>query len=139
MYVHLPTGRPIPPLRCRSWRRLTSRFIRVRVNLDVISCIVSGQDSATAVKVDSAANIYIVGSTQRALPGGGSSFIGDWDVFLAKFDEDGEQLWVRQFGTPYADEGLSLGLFEPNTTAAAGSQVQLVVTGYTKGYLNVLP
>jgi hypothetical protein len=63
-------------------------------------------DRATAV-VDSSNGPVIAGSTEGAL---GERRGGRSDAFLAQLDPSGEVSWVRQFGTPFADEALGLAL-----------------------------
>jgi hypothetical protein len=52
--------------------------------------------------VDSSSNIYIGGHTAGALDGG-SNAGGGRDVWFAKYDSSGTQLWIEQFGTTNAD------------------------------------
>ena len=49
--------------------------------------------------------------------------LGFDDVFVAKFDFDGNQIWVKQFGTSDADKGR--GIFIESS--------EVYVTGYTSG------
>lgn len=46
--------------------------------------------------LDAAGNIYVVGSTTADLPG--NTRTGTTDSFIMKFDGDGTNLWIRQFG-----------------------------------------
>jgi len=58
------------------------------------------EDHATGVTVDGAGNMYVVGLTRGAFPGH-TSLVGiDYDAYLRKYDNDGNELWTRQFGTP---------------------------------------
>jgi uncharacterized protein (UPF0548 family) len=57
-------------------------------------------DLAKAAVVDSS-GIYLVGTTYGALPGQVS--VGGADAFIIKFDEEGSEIWTRQFGTPSDD------------------------------------
>ena len=68
-----------------------------------------GPDSATGVSVDST-GVYVAGFTWGALPGHDN--MGLNDVFLAKFDSQGNGLWTRQFGTVEYDfgNGVSAGM-----------------------------
>lgn len=57
-------------------------------------------DSADGVAVDSQNNIYVIGSTSGSLFGTNNG-VGSSDVFLTKYDGDGNQLWSKQFGGSY--------------------------------------
>jgi hypothetical protein len=57
-------------------------------------------DDTSGVAVDGLGSVYVVGHTRGSL---GGVNLGDEDVFLAKFDVDGNQLWIHQFGTPGFD------------------------------------
>jgi hypothetical protein len=61
-------------------------------------------DRATAV-VSTEDGIVLVGSTGGAL---GERRGGTSDAFIAQLDASGEITWLRQFGTPAADEALGL-------------------------------
>ncbi len=46
--------------------------------------------------------IFVAGSTQGSVDG--EAHAGDMDVFVSKFDADGNRLWTRQWGSPAQDE-----------------------------------
>jgi hypothetical protein len=56
----------------------------------------SGSDNGAAIAVD-ASGIYVGGNTEGALPGQVST--GDYDAFVAKYEETGADVWTRQFGS----------------------------------------
>ncbi len=58
------------------------------------------EDVATAVAADGS-GAYVVGYTKGAL--GGQTNLGGSDVFVRKYDKDGNVLWTRQFGTAADD------------------------------------
>jgi len=60
----------------------------------------SGTDVAESLAAD-ASGIYVVGNTGGTLPGETSA--GGVDVFLRKYDPNGNELWTRQFGTSGTD------------------------------------
>jgi uncharacterized protein (TIGR03437 family) len=64
---------------------------------------ISASSSAliTTVAVD-ASGVYVAGSARRSLPG--QCRAGSVDVFVARYDAAGAQLWSRQFGTAGNDE-----------------------------------
>ncbi len=73
--------------------------------------------------VDSDGNTYMTGTTEGELGGPAS---GNLDIFLAKYDAAGTQLWVRQIGTPAYDYAFGMAV------DAVGNAY---VTGVTEGNL----
>jgi hypothetical protein len=53
-------------------------------------------DSASALAADGSGGVYIAGRTRGSLGGPNS---GGPDVYLARYNASGQQLWVRQFGS----------------------------------------
>ena len=78
-------------------------------------------DAIQAVAADST-GVYVAGITSGALAG---SSAGSEDVFVRKYDPNGNELWTRQFGTSSDDEGLGI--------ASDGTAVYVV--GKTQGAL----
>ncbi len=74
---------------------------------------------AWGVDTDSNGNIYLGGYTLGDL---GGTNAGSYDVWLAKYDNQGNQLWIQQFGSPGDDEAFSLKI---------DSQDNIFLTGYT--------
>jgi hypothetical protein len=64
-----------------------------------------GYDLAIAPSTDSFGNVYIVGATTGAL---GESNAGSSDVWFAKYDSNGNQLWIQQFGSSNFDAPLNI-------------------------------
>jgi hypothetical protein len=83
------------------------------------------EDSATDVQVTSRGVIYVAGTTTGAMaPGAAADPNGD--AFLARFDRNGSELWVRQFATPEA---------ESDTVVATTSAGDAYLAGRTYGSL----
>ncbi|HEY9781472.1 MAG TPA: SBBP repeat-containing protein [Leptolyngbyaceae cyanobacterium] len=84
-------------------------------------------DRAKGVAVDSADNVYITGSTEGSL--GGINPAGDDvesdDAWLAKYDSNGDQLWLQQLGIKDDDEANGV---------AVDSAGNIYITGYTDGF-----
>ncbi|MBI1895772.1 MAG: SBBP repeat-containing protein [Acidobacteria bacterium] len=76
----------------------------------------AGPDAARGVAAD-ASGVYVVGDTGGALQGAGA---GSGDVFVRKYDPNGNELWTRQFGGPTDDQA----------SAAAVDSTGLYVTGF---------
>ncbi len=81
----------------------------------------SSSDSSRSVAIDGSGNAYISGCTGG---GFGSPYA---DVFLAKYDDSGELLWTRQFGTS-GDDG--------SRSVAIDGSGNAYISGYTYGSLD---
>jgi len=62
----------------------------------------SSNDVGFGISVD-ASGVYVTVDTDGTLPGQTNS--GEWDVFVRKYDTEGNEVWTRQFGTPANDAG----------------------------------
>lgn len=68
----------------------------------------AGDDRGYAVVVDSVHNVYVTGYTYSELPG--ATALGEYDGFLTKYSQGGDQQWVIQFGTAADDHAYGLGI-----------------------------
>ena len=61
----------------------------------------------TAVDCDTQGNFYVTGNFQGTFSFFGETLTskGDYDVFTARFDSNGNMIWVRQGGGEYEDSG----------------------------------
>ncbi|MEW6493979.1 MAG: SBBP repeat-containing protein [Cyanobacteriota bacterium] len=84
----------------------------------------AGDDEAFRINIDSNDNIFLTGYTDNSL---GGTNAGSYDAWVAKYDTDGNQGWITQFGTPELDHGLGI------TSDKAGGNIY--VTGVTGGSL----
>lgn len=64
-------------------------------------------DEAHAIATDTAANVLVVGSTFGDLAGDNA---GGRDAFVRMYDQDGQAVWTRQFGTSNDDAALGVTL-----------------------------
>ncbi len=78
----------------------------------------TGQDYATNVVVDQAGNIYLSGRTNGDL---GGINAGIDDAWIAKYDSNGNQVWIQQFGTNGWDEPYSMALDSTGNIYLTGS------------------
>ncbi|MDZ8184151.1 MAG: SBBP repeat-containing protein [Nostoc sp. ChiSLP02] len=83
----------------------------------------AGIDLSAAITVDNWGNVYTAGLTNGALQGAN---IGSFDNWITKYNNDGQQLWVKQFGTSKYDLVFEI------TTDKFGN---LYVVGGTQGNL----
>lgn len=79
----------------------------------------SGADEmARGLAVDATGNVMVVGETTGTLTGAASA--GASDGFLAKFDQSGTRLWLRQFGTSGNETVTSVGVDGGGNAFVAG-------------------
>ena len=83
----------------------------------------SASEGAGALAPDGAGGVFVAGWTRGDL-GGPSA--GESDIFLARYDSEGDRLWIRQFGTSSTDGANALA-----PDGAGG----VMVAGFTHGSL----
>ncbi|MFC1769581.1 SBBP repeat-containing protein [Nitrospirota bacterium] len=66
----------------------------------------SGNEQARGVATDSSGNVYITGASSGGLDG--YTNIGDWDIFVVKYDTSGVKQWTRLIGTVNWDEAYGI-------------------------------
>jgi hypothetical protein len=64
-----------------------------------------GDDEVFSLKIDSNDNIFLAGYTDDSL---GAINSGSYDAWVAKFDSNGEQAWIQQFGTPQLEQAYDI-------------------------------
>ena len=74
--------------------------------------------------IDSQGSVYVTGWTFGAFEGQQS--FGSFDAFLAKYSNDGDQLWIKQIGTAGDDGAWGVDI---------DAQDNVYITGYTNGDL----
>lgn len=60
---------------------------------------------ANGITIDDSNNLYVVGWTDGILA---QSNNGNRDIFITKYDTDGNQIWIKQFGTSISDMALKV-------------------------------
>ena len=85
----------------------------------------SSNDTGRGVAVGASNNIYVTGLTAGGLDG--YTNLGEQDIFLVKYDDNGTKLWTRQLGTSRSD--IAHGV-------AVHSNSSIYVTGETRGGLD---
>jgi hypothetical protein len=89
-------------------------------------------DRAYGVASDSADNQYIVGTTEGSFPGQTTkNVVGYQDAFIAKYDKDGNQVWVKQFGTNDDDVANSVAVDSTTGNAYVGGSTWSTFSGQT--------
>jgi len=78
-------------------------------------------DSIHGVAVDSEHNVYATGSTHTTLPGSPTPAQGGRDIFLVKYDQDGNHQWTRQLGTAVNDTGNGIAISSSDAIYIVGS------------------
>ena len=71
----------------------------------------NGYDKSNDVVVDNQGNVYITGSTEGDLA---ATNAGGGDSFLAKYDPNGNQLWMQQWGTSGSENATSIAIDSNN-------------------------
>jgi hypothetical protein len=84
----------------------------------------TGNDIGYGVAVDSTGNVYVTGSAEGTL---GASAFGLSDMFLAKFDSSGNNIFIQQLGTTGRD--ISYGII-------LDSSLNPFITGSAEGNLD---
>ena len=85
----------------------------------------SSNDTGRGVAVDSSNNIYVTGVTAGSLDG--NTHLGEQDIFLVKYYDNGTKQWSTQYGTSVSD--IAHGV-------AVHSTSSIYVTGETRGGLD---
>ncbi len=82
----------------------------------------SGNDTCTDVVCDSLGNLYVTGSFQGSAGFGDdiATSQGDYDIFVAKLDTEGDWEWVATAGGFGSDSGIALTLDGEGNLYAAG-------------------
>jgi hypothetical protein len=84
----------------------------------------TADDYARGLAIGPGGNVWVVGNTEGAL---GAAAFGGPDVFLAKYDSAGTEIWVQQRGTTENDQG---------NAVAVNADGQAFVVGMTTGDLD---
>lgn len=84
------------------------------------------------VNIDSAGNAYVVGETLGAFEGNTNA--GSRDAFVAKYDKDGNQIKVYQFGTTTADRAKKVEIDDKGNVYIIG-ETQGALDGQTRSGL----
>ena len=83
-------------------------------------------DFATGVATDSKGNVYSTGYTLGNLEDGETTNAGLYDIWVAKYDSDGNQLWIEQFGGRDSDAPFGIAIDDND---------DILLGGYTDGSL----
>ncbi|RCJ29606.1 hemolysin [Nostoc minutum NIES-26] len=83
----------------------------------------TGIDLLASSATDACGNLYVAGLTNDSLGGANA---GSDDVWVAKYDSNGNQQWIKQFGTSKADFA---------TSVATDNKDNFYLLGLTKGDL----
>ena len=78
----------------------------------------NGVDVANSATTDSKGNVYVTGLTDGAFPG--QKLLGVNDVYIKKYDSEGEEIWIKQFGTDGMDTAKSIAIDSSGNIYVAG-------------------
>jgi hypothetical protein len=76
-------------------------------------------EGARAIAVAPDGDLLVTGSTEGAFPG--QRWAGGFDVYLRRYDRDGNLQWTRQFGSPADDYGVGLAVSASGNPTLVGS------------------
>jgi hypothetical protein len=123
-----------------SWSRFSIQIVFSLIVSFIVSCVpvhaqtmewvrqfgTNRKDEALAV-AKAPSGVYVTGDTIGVLPGESAAGLNDTDAYLTRYDEQGNALWVRQFGstTVATDYG----------TGVVADQTGIYVVGWTLGAL----
>tara|TARA_E500000178_G_scaffold346943_1_gene399396 strand:- start:93 stop:1469 length:1377 start_codon:yes stop_codon:yes gene_type:complete len=79
-------------------------------------------DTSRSINIDGSGNVYVTGSTYGVFDG--QTGFGGNDLFLVKYDSDGNTQWHRQLGSSENDEGMGV---------VTDANNNIYITGYTLG------
>ena len=88
----------------------------------------AGHDRAAAIAVH-ASSVFVAGGTEGTLPGQRSA--GAVDAFVGRYDANGVEVWIRQFGTAGVDEVLAIAVDDTGVYVAGDTQGTLSAQGGT--------
>ena len=84
----------------------------------------NGNDHPNSLKTDNTGNIYIAGNFSHTIDFGNGTEItsknNSTDIFIAKFDHDGNHTWTKTIGGNYADTASSLAIDNSSNTFVTG-------------------
>ena len=81
----------------------------------------NGDTGANAVSTDNAGNVFVAGFTWDSIDGTANA--GRQDLFVIKFDGDGNALWSRQMGTSADDYAIGVSVDRAGNSYVAGVTV----------------
>lgn len=79
-------------------------------------------ERSSAIAVDSGGSVYVAGITYGSI-GGDFENQGDADLFLAKFNGEGEKVWARQWGSEKNDEISAISIDSEDNIYVAGGTI----------------
>jgi hypothetical protein len=76
-----------------------------------------------SISIDNSDNVFVTGNFQGTVNFGGSDLIsaGSYDIFLAKYDTNGNHLWSKGFGSTNIDFGHSVTVDSAGNVIATGT------------------
>lgn len=84
-------------------------------------------DRASSIAIDTDGNIYVAGYSDGDIEDGVNESGKYWNIFLSKFDNDGDLKWIRQWGSGSDDGASSIVIDHENE--------KIYITGFTEGPL----
>jgi hypothetical protein len=95
----------------------------------------AANDFSGGVAGDNAGNIYVSGETKGQVKGNTNKGLGD--IFLARFDLNGQKIWSRQLGSRASDASLGLAIDGTGAICIAGDTTGNLGQGKNSGLADV--
>jgi len=94
----------------------------------------TGAEKPTDIRVDASGNYYITGSYTDSVTFGAVTLAnsGQSDIFIVKYDADGNVLWAQKYGGSYNDQGNSI-VVDSNGNCYVGGYT----LNFSSGSLNI--
>ena len=81
----------------------------------------AAEESAASVATDSQHNVYVTGYTRGTLPGSANANQGASDIYLIKYDQNGNRRWTRQLGSGSMEYAMGVGVDENDEVVIAAN------------------
>lgn len=91
----------------------------------------SGSDSANSITVDAAGNVFIAGQFNNNITLGLDTFVptGDFDIFVAKLDTQGDVVWAKKAGGTLLDSPGGIALDPAGNVILQGNYTGSITLG----------
>lgn len=93
----------------------------------------TGSDEAKGIALDASGNLYVTGSFVSTATFGTTSLTSSgWaDIFIAKYDASGNEVWAQKAGGVFADEGCAIATDVSNNVYITGAFSMTATFGAT--------
>ncbi len=93
-------------------------------------------DTTGAVAADAGGGVVVAGTTSGTIPG--ASSVGGSDMYVRRYDGEGEHSWTRQFGSPGSDEVQGMAIDASGSIVVVGNTVDALPGQTSQGMADVV-